>query len=350
MVNPALILMVLINLRVLFILPGFLILTIIIFIQNRKSFVVSGGVKNDKKVSLKELLIWIYLIVLLGLFFHNRCWEGVSFTENGGYESLAPIVCLCTCLFCGKINRGWRFCKQDVIKTMPGICAMFLIDLVMRLIGISEISLDSFMGEFKYGGLFQTSNVAGYLACACLIISKQISMKRYVVFWFAITLLTASRTSIAAAFFCVMALDKQGRLRGAKYIIVGGLASGVMVYITNVNWSFESKLLIIERFTEVIESNEVQETILGIKGGRIEVWKKLDVAADGTLLSPHNPFIKMILYYGLLGGMCLVGFLMKSNRSIATMYLLHCASGIVPFFSLMYFDVDIDGVAVKNKN
>ena len=98
MVNPALILMVLINLRVLFILPGFLILTIILFIQNRKSFVVSGGVKNDKKVSLKELLIWMYLIVVLGLFFHNRCWEGVSFTENGGYESLAPIVCLCTCL------------------------------------------------------------------------------------------------------------------------------------------------------------------------------------------------------------------------------------------------------------
>jgi hypothetical protein len=342
MINPALLLMCVINLRMLFLLPAVLFVVILLFIQSRSVNQRRKRNHLNGQIGQKQLVVWICLLSVLLLFTYNRCWEGISFSENGGYEAIAPIVCLLTCLVCQRLNGGWSFNKKDVEMTMPVLGIIFGIDLLLRLSVVSDLSLYSVMGEFKYGGLFPTSNVAGYLACTCLILSKQISRGGGVLFWFVIIIFTASRTSIAAAAFCVMALDKVGRIKNLSYLVFGGIISGVTVYFTNVNWSFESKLLIVERFLDVISNNSTQDALFGTDGGRLEVWRKLDVDADGTLLSPHNPFIKMVLYYGLIGGGCLIAFLIKSNRPIAVMYLLHCVSGIVPFFSIMYFDVISD--------
>lgn len=337
--NLLILLMYIVNMRPVYSAPIFFVLFIQIVIYSKtadQSARIKLGLKHFRS---KELVVTGSLFSMSCLFVLNESWVGLTFSEKGGYEAIAPFVSLATCLFARILNGGWSFNRIEIRKGLRILGWMFGVDLLMRAISLPGFQLDYLMTEFKYGGLFPTSNVAGYLACTCLVLSKQIASRKLPLFWFTIVILTASRTSIAAALFGMVALNGIGKLRGLFTILVGVIGAAVFVYFTNINWSFESKILIIDRFFEIIQSGSIYETVFGTFGGRLEVWKKLDVSAEETLLSPHNPFVKITLYYGLIGLSCLIGFLFTGNKSIAGAYLLHCMSGIVPFLSITQFGV-----------
>jgi hypothetical protein len=337
LMRPVLITMFAINMRPIFSLPICLLLFFQIVMRSKMP-IQSDIIKNGlRQFSLKDLIVINSLCAIILLFVINQAWIGISFSENGGYEAVAPIVSLTTCLCARALNGKWLFQKVETMNSLKTLGLIFIVDLILRATSLPGFQLDFFMTEFKYGGLFPTSNVAGYLACTCLVLSKNVGSKSSTLFWFAILILTASRTSIAVGLFILLGINRLGHLRGTVFVSIALAIGGLFVYLTNINWSFESKLLILERFFEVIQSSTLRELLFGTVGGRLEVWRKLDVTAEGTLLSPHNPFVKIALYYGLFGVACLGAFLIKGNRAIAVIYLLHCASGIVPFLSLTQF-------------
>lgn len=335
--NVLMILMYVVNMRPIYSLPLFFVSFIQIAMRS-KTIGQSRNIKLGlKSLKVKELVVMGCLVLISCLFVLNQAWMGLNFSENGGYEAVAPLVSLVTCLGVRVLNGKWSFSHHEIKKSLMILFLIFGFDLAMRVISLPGIQLDYLMTEFKYGGLFPTSNVAGYLACTCLVLSKQVRIRFFPILWFIVILLTASRTSIAAGLFCIVALDRFGKVRGPIVMVSGLAIAAAFVYLTNINWSFESKIIIIERFIEVLQSGSLYEIIFGTVGGRLQVWQKLDVSAEGTLLSPHNPFVKITLYYGLIGMSCMVGFLLAGNRAIAIVYLLHCASGIVPFLSITQF-------------
>jgi hypothetical protein len=283
------------------------------------------------------------MAILLGIFTFlfsvNGGWGGLSFTENGGYEAIAPIVFLTITWIVRIINNGWVFAENDLRRNLPYLNVVFLIDLSMRFSNMPSINLDSLLFDFKYGGIFPTSNVAGYLACVCLVWSIILKEKKQVVIWSLLILFTSSRTSITAATVALLSIRFGGGFRRIEIMTLAAVVGILVVYVTNINWSLESKFLILERFSEIFEEASNRERTFGLEGGRIAVWERLDIEADGVLISPHNPFIKVGLYYGLIGELAFLYYLSSIQKQLRFIYLMHCFSGVAPFLSILSFGI-----------
>jgi hypothetical protein len=310
---------------------------IVIFLAVRLFFY--NNLKKIKgKILIKFVFFLLLFIYLLGVFIARESYMSVDFKINGGYEALGPLIGLIFVIFISSRIGSFEIKLKESNNFFNYIIIIFMLDIILRIINLKDYSVDGLMGDFKYGGIFPTSNVAGYTACMLCAICINLKFYKKSCIFLIIVILSFSRTSIIALPLIVfLAADVSKILKSITILLGASISIGIFNWL-NINWSFESKILMIMSYIDFIDKADFMTFIFGVEGGRTEIWKILSIAtSDEELLSPHNPFIKVGMYYGFFAMIFLIISFIYSQPFLIVCYLIHSISGILPFFPLIYF-------------
>ncbi len=320
-----------VNIRPVFIFLPLIGLGVCFLWMVRPRIVGKGGV--DWRTPL--LLIFAMYLVAVGVL--RGGFDGVDFGLNGGYEALAPVVGVLVSLMVRAGLGSWVLSDDTLDRALMPCAVVLALDVALRAVGLAAFDLDSLLFEFKYGGVFPTSNVAGYVASFLFVMAAWLRRPGWCCVFGLFVLLSASRTSmVALAFLAFYVLPVRGVVK-LVLIVFGGLLAWFVLMLVDVNWSLESKFEILWSFSSVLSGMSFEEIVFGVAGGREAVWALIGVEAGDDFISPHNPFVKIWLYFGLVSVVVLVALLVSGSRPIVLVYLLHSLSGIMPFFPVCAF-------------
>jgi hypothetical protein len=262
---------------------------------------IAGAIWKSLEIQFIDFVIVSITVLFIGMKVING---GAHYVNQTSFESFTPLLLL---LLPASRQLGMRG-KREVEGLLGLQAGIFFLDALIRLKqnGVSSFLDPELRFYAKIDGLYNNSNIAGQ--SASILFAYALSQRlrlRYAGIMLIAAVLSMSRTAWIACLvgFLLSQLNiksiRKGQIALSFCIVLPLLifySNTIIDGITN-DYSFQTKVQFISSFAEQILELKPQVVFLG--GPLNSDYAEGLIDVEGY--SPHNPFLKVGIYYGISG-------------------------------------------------